>query len=139
MNKGLVEIQTALQDMVAFWKDEVHRLIDITSQPEETFRTALDESGVPAEKWQGYQKVIMTANSSIMESSDAVLINDPRTPPNTMDVSQISQIRRQMHGAANSQVDHGERSRHRSRMDTDDSMDEKFGFVDHHSGCCLIM
>lgn len=128
-----MDIQTALQDMVVFWKDEVHRLIDIASQPEETFSTSLDESGAPTEQWRDYQKVIMTANSSIMESSDAVLINDLGTS-NSMNLSQL-----RGHTQGGSLVGYDERTRHRGGRDR---VDEKRGVVDHidrRSSCCLIM
>lgn len=73
INAALMEIHDCLQDMTAFWDNEVHRLAGITSQSQETFRAALDESDRPREIWKEYQLKILATSSSITKSSDALI------------------------------------------------------------------
>jgi len=64
--------------MKVFWKDQVDELASITSKPDAIFRIKnLPES---VKRWTRYDVAIATSITSILESSDAMLVNDIHLP-----------------------------------------------------------
>jgi len=72
---SLRRIDTALRDLVVFWKDQVDELKSITSKPNAT--STAEDPAKSVERWARYDAAVLEAISSILQSLDAIVINCP--------------------------------------------------------------
>jgi hypothetical protein len=73
---SLKDIGTSLKDITAFWDDHVVHLAAISEQRVDLVRPKA-EVLKSVESWTRYQSVLLSAISSISESSDAVMVDPP--------------------------------------------------------------